>query len=533
MFSELYICGAVEDGEGPKKKKRRRGGSTLDERGKFEGERRINGLTMPSTKFDVNAYAREREAKIERAAELRARRKEEKNVVPQRRRKEVCPGWTQHTCKKSGRLYYHHVATGRTTWTRPREAPPIDGVTAQPQEERVLPQEEVQRPIQVSHNKELSEAEFEKWIAEVRGRTLTPSQKRRLAALADKPTPMRVKPDWNHDTETRRLENDTEIRRLEKPEDDDSHDRRPTDDLPAGWTKHRDKRSGQIFYRNEDKKESTWTKPTTPKEDRYRTLWRPNDPSPRDVVEYIPKKKMSYDDDDYDYDDDDGEEEKREDLYPSVQHDDDDDDGYSHRNPRAALDTRRPHQRTSYAPFDDDDGAADKENDDTVALNDACVDCGKAMNEQALDKLEKVHGRRICPKCAPKKKRKQFNMAAQRAEGIADTAEERQMLKRSIAMVKKEQAASKRSSLKPAAAATSKWKAQSDQLREAMKSMRAANVAPKNGVCVPVTSHVDPSLVECPHCGRRFNEKAAERHIPKCRDIKAKPRTLKRGGGYA
>lgn len=26
----------------------------------------------------------------------------------------------------------------------------------------------------------------------------------------------------------------------------------------------------------------------------------------------------------------------------------------------------------------------------------------------------------------------------------------------------------------------------------------------------------NPDFVQCPHCGRRFNEAAAERHIPKC-----------------
>ena len=33
------------------------------------------------------------------------------------------------------------------------------------------------------------------------------------------------------------------------------------------------------------------------------------------------------------------------------------------------------------------------------------------------------------------------------------------------------------------------------------------------------------------HCGRRFNAMAAERHIPKCTSIMAKPKTLARGGG--
>ena len=46
-----------------------------------------------------------------------------------------------------------------------------------------------------------------------------------------------------------------------------------------------------------------------------------------------------------------------------------------------------------------------------------------------------------------------------------------------------------------------------------------------------VESTQDPSFVPCPHCGRTFNEKAAERHIPRCKDIKAKPSFLKRGVG--
>ena len=33
-----------------------------------------------------------------------------------------------------------------------------------------------------------------------------------------------------------------------------------------------------------------------------------------------------------------------------------------------------------------------------------------------------------------------------------------------------------------------------------------------------------PVLVMCPYCGRKFSEKAAERHIPKCKLIKARPK---------
>jgi len=41
----------------------------------------------------------------------------------------------------------------------------------------------------------------------------------------------------------------------------------------------------------------------------------------------------------------------------------------------------------------------------------------------------------------------------------------------------------------------------------------------------------EEDLVPCPHCGRSYNERAAERHIPRCADIRAKPSRLARGGG--
>jgi hypothetical protein len=79
----------------------------------------------------------------------------------------------------------------------------------------------------------------------------------------------------------------------------------------------------------------------------------------------------------------------------------------------------------------------------------------------------------------------------------------------------------------------SKWKTQSDAFRQAMRNARMYTQAEANGVKLPppLASAPDPSLVLCPHCDRRFNEKAAERHIPKCLDIRAKPSTLKKGGG--
>ena len=84
-----------------------------------------------------------------------------------------------------------------------------------------------------------------------------------------------------------------------------------------------------------------------------------------------------------------------------------------------------------------------------------------------------------------------------------------------------------------AAQKKAKWKQDSIAFREAMKAARDVTKAIASGAPLPppVISAPDPSLIPCPHCGRRFNAKAAERHIPQCVNIRAKPSVLKRGAG--
>ena len=77
------------------------------------------------------------------------------------------------------------------------------------------------------------------------------------------------------------------------------------------------------------------------------------------------------------------------------------------------------------------------------------------------------------------------------------------------------------------------WKKESSAFREAMRNAREMSAAVKVGAPLPTyqPSGPDPNLIPCPHCGRRFNDKAAERHIPKCKDIVAKPSRLQAGSG--
>jgi hypothetical protein len=143
-----------------------------------------------------------------------------------------------------------------------------------------------------------------------------------------------------------------------------------------------------------------------------------------------------------------------------------------------------------------------------------CSLCGRKFNEKALAKHSKV-----CAKATAK--RKVFNATQARVEGTE-----------AAKFVKK---GAKKEEKKPAAKKAD-WKQQSNALREAMEANKEIAKAKKEGrdlstLPPPKPSAPDPSLVPCPHCGRSFNAMAAERHIPKCSDIKAKPKKLMRGAG--
>ena len=81
-----------------------------------------------------------------------------------------------------------------------------------------------------------------------------------------------------------------------------------------------------------------------------------------------------------------------------------------------------------------------------------------------------------------------------------------------------------------------KWKRDHAAFQAALKAGRQLKAAQEAGI--PLSSLPPPPSIPdhddrtaCPHCGRRFNQQAAERHIPKCTSIAAKPKMLTRGGG--
>ncbi|KAL3136295.1 Zinc finger C2HC domain-containing protein 1A [Trebouxia sp. C0010 RCD-2024] len=176
-----------------------------------------------------------------------------------------------------------------------------------------------------------------------------------------------------------------------------------------------------------------------------------------------------------------------------------------------------------------------------------CEGCGRSFNPKAFE----IHSR-ICAKVF-QTKRKGFNAAEARVAdtGAAQFFDPKRGLPKAEAGVLSTPRPGKKAvrglprggsgGVTPSHAdkmvgvqgkAGAKWRNQSDQLRAAMASSKGgpeASVTAFGGA--PIASAPDPSLVPCPHCGRRFNEIAAERHIPKCQDIRAKPSRLLAGAG--
>jgi hypothetical protein len=202
------------------------------------------------------------------------------------------------------------------------------------------------------------------------------------------------------------------------------------------------------------------------------------------------------------------------------------------------LDTRLNAEYDEYSDQNghDDDDDAGEWGDDGMEVNgiddsmrEPCPDCGRRFLPPSLAKHVK-----ICKKVFLKK-RKVFDSAKMRIEAIPDL--------KSMMQVKKKGGARGANMNKPASCSAaeankSNWKVQSEAFRAAMRSMKDYNASSSSGQAggsmhaAPAPApYVDPSFVQCPHCRRKFNSKAADRHIPLCKSIIAKPSKLKKGAG--
>lgn len=72
----------------------------------------------------------------------------------------------------------------------------------------------------------------------------------------------------------------------------------------------------------------------------------------------------------------------------------------------------------------------------------------------------------------------------------------------------------------PAGGKKSNWRRTHEEFIQAIRSAKAVQRHVAGGGKLsdlpPPPPSENPDYVQCPHCGRRFNESAAARHIPKC-----------------
>jgi hypothetical protein len=148
-----------------------------------------------------------------------------------------------------------------------------------------------------------------------------------------------------------------------------------------------------------------------------------------------------------------------------------------------------------------------------------CNQCGRKMLPGPLQKHAK-----ICAKVFLQK-RKKFDSSKMRTKE----------LEQELGAKKKSSKKASAAAAAPAGGGKPSWKDQSNAFREAMRAAReyTQKVADGEPLPPPIISAPDPSLIQCPHCARRFNARAAERHIPTCTSIKNKPTGLKRGSGVS
>eukprot|EP00931_Biecheleriopsis_adriatica_P042506 TRINITY_DN24233_c0_g1_i1.p1 TRINITY_DN24233_c0_g1~~TRINITY_DN24233_c0_g1_i1.p1 ORF type:complete len:352 (-),score=46.38 TRINITY_DN24233_c0_g1_i1:68-1123(-) len=149
-----------------------------------------------------------------------------------------------------------------------------------------------------------------------------------------------------------------------------------------------------------------------------------------------------------------------------------------------------------------------------------CPHCGRYFRSEA----HKRHTR-VCLKVF-RRKRKAFDSAKQR------------ILPDAIALGKgaAQRGASMKSSAptRGAVKLNANWRQQSSAFRQAIREARAVSRHLKEGRPLrdlPPPQLTRPELddrVDCPHCGRRFGQEQARRHIPACKNTQARPGRITR-----
>ncbi|XP_041969006.1 zinc finger C2HC domain-containing protein 1C-like isoform X2 [Aricia agestis] len=153
------------------------------------------------------------------------------------------------------------------------------------------------------------------------------------------------------------------------------------------------------------------------------------------------------------------------------------------------------------------------------ADGEGCAVCGRRFAPDRLAKHQE-----ICKKTSTKK-RKPFDVLKHRLAGTEAEP--------FIPKLRKSTAAS---AAKTQAPANSSWRQKHEEFIQAIRAAKQVqahlNAGGKLSDLPPPPPSQNPDYVQCPHCSRRFNQGAAERHIPKCANFQfnkpKKPPTKRR-----
>ncbi|KAH8294856.1 hypothetical protein KR018_003763 [Drosophila ironensis] len=149
-----------------------------------------------------------------------------------------------------------------------------------------------------------------------------------------------------------------------------------------------------------------------------------------------------------------------------------------------------------------------------------CRFCGRHFNTERLSKHEGVCQKTISTK------RKIFDASKQRAVGT-----ESEKLNKRMKGARSQSSYSSAAQQKGLSTGVKKnnWRKTHEEFIQSIRAAKQVQAHLARGGKLsdlpPPPPSENPDYIQCPHCGRRFNQQAAERHIPKCETmIHNKPR---------
>ncbi|EDW16184.2 zinc finger C2HC domain-containing protein 1C isoform X2 [Drosophila mojavensis] len=143
-----------------------------------------------------------------------------------------------------------------------------------------------------------------------------------------------------------------------------------------------------------------------------------------------------------------------------------------------------------------------------------CRFCGRHFNIDRLAKHEDVCQRTM------NTKRKIFDAAKQRVKGTDNEKYNKGQQKSNLSRSQSTYSSAAQQKGLKTGVKKSNWRKKHEEFIEAIRAAKKVQAHLARGGKLsdlpPPPPSENPDYIQCPHCGRRFNEQAAERHIPRC-----------------